>query len=137
MTFVSVMGWEARYVGLPYVDGGRDWHGVDCWGLVRLALMEERGSGLPAYGEISARDMLRIARAMEHGKDAEVWLAVDAPQALDVLVMRPAGRSWVGHVGIMVDGRTVLHAEAGVNACLVPVDHWSIAHRIIGFRRHK
>ena len=130
------MGWENRYVGLPYIDGGRDFCGVDCWGLVRLVLREECGVDLPKYGDISARDLLRIARAMETGKDEEIWREEMTPRAFDVVVMRLPSRAWPGHVGVMVDGKTMLHTEKGADACLVPLDHWSVAGRVIGFRRH-
>jgi cell wall-associated NlpC family hydrolase len=42
-----------RYIGIPYVVGGRDIHGLDCYGLVWLAEREIWGKELPClvYGQ--------------------------------------------------------------------------------------
>jgi cell wall-associated NlpC family hydrolase len=77
------------FVGAPYLWGGRTRWGIDCSGLVQVAL---------AAGGISApRDS-----DMQH--DA-LGRAVESPQRGD-LVFFP------GHVGIMVDQTEMLHANA-------------------------
>jgi cell wall-associated NlpC family hydrolase len=126
------MHWSARYVGLPFGMG----HGeVTCWSLVAMVYRDRLGVELPAYGEISARDLVRIARTMEARKD-DGWCEVAVPAAFDVCLMRsPRGGSAVCHVGVMVDGGRVLHVEEATAAVVVPVRHASIAGRILGFRR--
>ena len=37
------------WVGIPYREGGRDRSGCDCWGIVRLYLMETHGLELPSF----------------------------------------------------------------------------------------
>ena len=56
---VSV-NWTSRYVGIPFVDGGRGIDGLDCWGLFLLVYLEQFGIELPSYGEISAMDLLTV-----------------------------------------------------------------------------
>lgn len=131
------MTWAGRYIGLPFIDGGRGPVAVDCWGLVRLVYAQERGIELPTYGEISAGALLTITRAIRAGQEApEVWRQVEAPQAFDVGVMR-GGASWRPcHVGVMVDGETVLHVEKDSATCLEPINGQVMKHRIIGFWRH-
>lgn len=129
------MDWWARYVGIPFVDGGRGFDGLDCWGLVRLIYAEQAGLELPLYGEISARDLAAVARAIRTGQDA--WFEPERPAALDAVTMRLTSRSWVGHVGVMVDARRLIHIEEKTAAAVVPVDHFTVRDRIAGYRRHR
>lgn len=39
--------WVKKYVGIPFVSGGRTAKGADCYGLVRLILNNEYGYNLP------------------------------------------------------------------------------------------
>lgn len=129
--------WTARYVGRPFSEDGLGPRAYHCWGLVRAVYRDCLGIDLPTYGEISARDLSRAARAIGAGQDVEPWHDVDTPQAYDVCVMALPRRRWPGHVGVMVDSRTVMHVEAATHVCVVPVDHFSIRHRVMGYRRHR
>ena len=128
------MSWWGPYVGSPFVDGGRDIEGLDCWGLVRLAFADHLGIELPDYGEVSARDLLRVARAIGGGQEA--WEAVEHPRAFDVALLRLYSRSWIGHVGLMIDARHMLHTERASAAAVVQLDHYTVRDRLAGFRRY-
>lgn len=125
----------SRYVGIPFLDGGRDRAGCDCWGLVRLVLRERAGIEVPTYGEISAADLVRVTDTIRTEADRGPWLEVgcDQVRAFDVCLLR--GRPL--HVGIMRDPLHVLHVEAKTAAVIVPLTHPSVSFRIIGFRRHR
>ncbi|PTV94013.1 NlpC/P60 family protein [Rhodobacter aestuarii] len=124
--------WWERYIGLPFGEGPGE---VTCWGLVVAVYGRELSIDLPLYGEISAHDLIRIARAMEKGKD-DGWQAVESPQAFDVVLMRaPNGGAAVVHVGVMIDEARLLHVEEASHAVIVPISHWSVARRILGYRR--
>lgn len=127
------MIWWGRYVGVPFVDMGRAIEGLDCWGLIKIIYAEQLGIDLPDYGEISANDLLRVARAMKNGQ--ERWEAVDKPQEFDLVALRLYDRGWVGHVGVMVDGKRMLHTESTIEASVVPLDHFTVRDRVAGFRR--
>lgn len=129
------------FVGIPFRDGGRDRSGCDCWGLVRLVHAELAGVDLPAYGEIAASNLLAIVRAMDTGaQDAAVWRRVDdlPRRALDVVTMRGFGATGRAplHVGVMLDPRRLLHVEESTDSVTVPLDHPSVAGRLLGFHRH-
>lgn len=81
-----------RYLGQPYIWGGRGHHGVDCSGLVQVALA---ACGISAPRDT---DMQResIGRPLEAG----------APLRRGDIVFFPS------HVGIMSDADTLLHANA-------------------------
>lgn len=125
--------WWERYVGLPFGEGQGE---VTCWGLVVMVYAREMGIELPLYGEIPARDLLRIARAMKAGDATDGWRVVALPQAFDVVAMRgPTGGAAVVHVGVMIDRTRMLHVEEASHAVIVPVTHWTVASRITGYRR--
>lgn len=132
---------RVSYVGIPFRDGGRDRGGCDCWGLFRL-VYADHGIDLPIYGEIGATEMLRIAREFKHETESgEVWRRADhlPRQRLDAVVMRRAsevdGPAW--HIGVMLDGKRMLHTELATDSVLVPLAHHSVASRITGFYRHR
>ena len=126
------MSFWGKYIGVPFVDGGRDLAGFDCWGAIWLAY-RERGIKLPSYGEVSALDLRRVAREIEGGQEA--WRPVKTPREFDVVLLRIQSRAWVGHVGLMVDGRRMLHTEKASAAVVVPLDHYTVRTRVAGFRR--
>jgi cell wall-associated NlpC family hydrolase len=86
--FVAV---AEKFLEAPYLWGGRTWEGLDCSGLAQTALT--------AAGRPSPRDTDMMEAAL--GKP----LAVDAPLQRGDLVF------WKGHVGIMRDSATLLHAN--------------------------
>ncbi len=80
------------FLGAPYVWGGNSWTGLDCSGLVQMALLR---AGLPC------------PRDSDH-QETELGQAVDPDGGYrrGDLVFFP------GHVGVMTDGETLLHANA-------------------------
>ena len=91
----STQDWVAvaeRFVGVPYVWGGRSALGLDCSALVQLAL-DQAGIACP-----------RDSDMQENG----VGAAIDGTHGLK----RGDLVFWPGHVGIMVDETSMLHANA-------------------------
>lgn len=119
------MTWVQNYIGLPY----RQHH---CWGLVRKVYAEQLGVTLPAYGEISASDLIAVARQIARDS-ARDWQRVEAPAEFDVAVLR--ARSGGVHVGVVTQPGWMLHTEAATDAVHVPISHLSVRGRITGFWR--
>lgn len=141
--FYETDRWLDRYVGLPFVDGGREFAdgGFDCWGLVRRILVDDAGVDVPSYSETPAADLGGVERDLgEAVANPALWQAVTFPRRFDVALMR--GRSARGgpeipaHVGIMVDGVRVIHTEIAISAAVVAIAHPMLRYRIVGFYRH-
>jgi cell wall-associated NlpC family hydrolase len=97
--FVAV---AERFVGAPYVWGGKTRLGLDCSGLVQVALH--------AAGHDCPRDSdMQLA---ELGRELVVRSDLDGLQRGDLVF-------WQGHVGIMTDGFLLLHANAHHMAAVV------------------
>lgn len=123
-----------RYIGLPFGQGPGE---VTCWSLVTAFYADQFGIDLPEFGDISPRDLVRVAREMREGAAATCWIDPASPVTGDVVLMRSArGGRAVCHVGILADCRRVLHAEETTGSVVVPIDHFTIRGRIAGFRRY-
>lgn len=124
-----------RFVGIPFVDRGRDFDGVDCWGLVRLVYDRAFGIRLPCFSESyeSANDRRMVADLIDEGRGSP-WRPVIVPKTGDVAVIRRGGLPT--HVGVVV-GYRLLHADRGAASSLVPLDHVRIRRRLAGYYRHE
>ncbi len=90
--FVAV---AQRFLGAPYLWGGRDGLGVDCSGLVQQALL--------ACGRACPRDT---------DQQAQMGVPVEDLQRGDLVF-------WRGHVGILLDPETLLHANGHHMAVII------------------
>lgn len=81
-----------RFMGVPYLWGGNSTWGMDCSGAVQLAL-EAAGNACPRDTDMQQADLGTL-------------LPEDAALLRGDLVF------WNGHVGVMQDSETLLHANA-------------------------
>lgn len=89
--FVAV---AERFVGTPYLWGGKSSFGIDCSGLVQIAL-NAAGMPCPRDTDMQQDDLGRPLEAAESGK----------LQRGDLIF-------WKGHVAIVRDALTIVHANA-------------------------
>lgn len=127
--------WAEKYVGLSFLDGGRDFTGLDCWGLVRLVLKRECKIEVPSYGEISATELAKVANMIASESIGEPWVPSINVQKFDVAVIHR--RQSPIHVGIMVSSTMILHIEQSTLSVLVSLQNGSMKFRAISFFRHR
>lgn len=131
---MNAPAWTSRYVGLSYQDCGRTRAGLDCWGLVRLALEAEFGiQGLPDFAGQYSRSRDRAIPQI-FADELRKWHRVEAPVAGDIVVLRLNGRPW--HVGLMVSQETMLTIDRGTLSCLERLESPRWTGRLDGFYRY-
>lgn len=134
---MTLMEFLHRVVGLDYRDGGRDWSGVDCWGLIALAYWDVLGVELSDYGDVAPEDALSVRRAIQGGAAQPPWQPVPDPAPMDVALIRlPHGRT-AGHVGLVVPGGMILHAQRAAGIIQERAARPTLRPRIIGYVRHE
>lgn len=130
------MTWWSDLVGLPYEDNARGPDRFDCWGLVRYVLLRERGIVLPLHDGVETRDIGAVSQQMAAQAALGPFVAVSDPAAFDVVLMTRSPTTHVpGHVGIMVTSRQMLHVWRRTDSCVVRLDDYRVATRILGFYR--
>ena len=85
------MSWALRFLGVPYLWGGRTSLGLDCSALVQVSLM---AAGVPVLRDT---DMQATT--------------IGVPVAGGVSLMRGDLIYWKGHVALVVDGESIVHAS--------------------------
>lgn len=128
----------ARAIGTPFLPGGREFGGWDCWGLVLVGHREVLGAALSPYGDVETANRMAVGRSIRAGASgAEPFVRVETPTQMDVVVMRlPNGRSF-GHVGLYDGVGGVLHVEESSATVIERLDSATMRGRVIGFWRHQ
>lgn len=128
------MSWFNNYVGIPYEHLGRSSNGADCYGLVRLALLENFQIQIPELTTESApteRALRKELLALRRN-----WVKVEDTQEGDAIIFRIAGGA--NHVGIVIGVDSLfLHTEPRKNAV---IESWKSPywkHLVDSVWRHK
>ena len=129
----DVAPWAKDYVGIPFVSGGRDRSGADCYGLVRMVRTEQFGDDLPLFSDdygdadnfAETEKLLRAQRPLLAGRRAE------PPDAGDVCVITVHGLP--AHLGIYAGGGYLLHTLKKTGSVLQRTGDPHFAGRIEGW----
>ncbi|WP_119305222.1 NlpC/P60 family protein [Dongia deserti] len=153
--------WARAYIGLPWKELGRDRAGVDCWGLVRLPLLEVFGCDTPlhdtGYVGCGRRDVSNIAALIAAGKGTwpviaeapyyrnqavrptaltdDYWLCpIGDERPGDLLLIRQHGAE--SHIALVAGGGHMLHIEEGTDSVCESYIDGQWRRRIVGIYRH-
>ncbi len=131
--------WVNDYIGVPFLDGGRNLKGADCWGLLTIVLEEQFSVVVPHYGNYTygTEDEIEIAArriAEESTKPPWVQVGLDVAKSGDVLLLRILGHPI--HVSTVVAPCLMLHTSRGINSVIEEYDGYMWRNRILGVFRH-
>lgn len=122
-----------EFIGIPYLEGGRDYTGVDCWGLVLLFYRDFFGEDLvdPANGKAVSQD--EAARLMDVEKATIQAAPVPVPEIGDIALMAFRGRPI--HVGVYVGNGRLLHVMKGIDSVIESWESPRLRGRVRGYYR--
>jgi cell wall-associated NlpC family hydrolase len=128
-----VCPWVRKYVGIPFVSGGRAMDGCDCYGLVRLVLRDEYGINLPELsGDYSdALNLAETARLFAEKRPVLAAGKLPGPREGAVVAMLEHGRP--AHLGISAGDGHILHTGARTGAVCQRETHPGLRGRIEGY----
>lgn len=129
--------WAGHYIGAPFKERGRDIKGLDCWGLVRLILMEQFDIYPPSYTTSYASSVNEKQLGPLVRRETLNWQHIrpNDEQCGDVVVLRMRGEPM--HVGLVLGDKTMIHIERGINSVLENYNTLRWKKRVVGFFRYK
>ena len=122
--------WSNKYIGIPFQEKGRDFTGLDCWGLVRLIYDQEFNIKLPSF-----TDSYNDTNDGEHLQDLisqhkENW-APSQPKEGAVVLFRIMGHE--SHVGVCISETHFIHVREGQTTVVESLGSITWKNRLIGF----
>lgn len=122
-----------KYIGLKYKEKGRDFDGLDCWGLVRLFYKNEYQIDLPSFSsEYELDDTKRIEELIAQYKEG--WESTDSREVGSIVLFRVLGTE--SHVGIVVNEDQFLHVRENSDSAIEAFDSPYWKKRIVGFFKY-
>ena len=111
-----------KYIGIPYVTGGEDFNGVDCYTICRLFSKNELHKELPDHsklyrdGSVTKQAQDAIEQAFDEWEKSlsSEWIEVDEPDIGDIIIFNFYGAPT--HCAIYIGNNTCLHACEGMGS---------------------
>ena len=120
-------------IGIPFLDGGRDYHtGLDCYGLV-MEIYRRNGIVLPEYyAPALESEMVNIA--YQGALMTGVWTPAPIDNLPELAVMGIHFNSpLVNHTGVYLGNGKFIHTREKIGVCIDSINSPAWRHRIEGY----
>lgn len=116
--------WTLKYMNIPFLDNGRDFSGIDCYGLIRLIYKEECNMDLPVHTDWScAKTWAKLKVRFKSQFDVRNAFVIDEntfadvidgnPKRFDILVFYDNKKRVAEHLGLHIGGDRFIHIFDG------------------------
>ncbi len=114
-------------IGVPFIDGGRDSNGYDCWGLAKEMFFRQNIS-VDDY-DISAMHTVEISTKLKDHENE--WEKIDVPIIGCLVLMRLLDQGWANHVGIYLGNNKFIHSYQKTGVVIDKINRWH--GRVVGY----
>ncbi|MCQ2082740.1 MAG: NlpC/P60 family protein [Lachnospiraceae bacterium] len=103
--------WVNKYVGIPFVSLGRTMEGCDCYGLIRLILLNEYNYKLPLLtaGYSDALETDKTSTLFQDNVPLIISQKIEAPEEKAVALIQTRGL--LSHVALYAGDDYIIHAR--------------------------
>lgn len=126
--------WVQDYIGIPFQSGGRDRAGLDCYGLIRLVLMEQYGCKLPLLdGKYDNALNLYDTSPLFFQQLPILTEKIAGPQERAIALLEM--HQLPCHLGLFCGSESIIHSRAGVGVVAERLDSRRLSGKIVGWYR--
>jgi cell wall-associated NlpC family hydrolase len=125
-----------KYIGIPYEFGGRDFDGIDCFGLVKIFYENEFNIILPDYPENLNITSLEEVRNSDYfiGNICNQFHQIDEDERkLGDVILFMINSTTPNHIGVVVDKFNFLNVNDRQSTHIAKIAKWK--KFIVGFYR--
>lgn len=137
--------WIEKYIGIPYLELGREKNGVDCYGLCYQIYKNELGIEIPDYFGTGFQDLIdenakkKLKEELQNfilDESEKEWIEVPLSEAkeFDLVLFNICG--YIVHIGIMISKDSMLHSFNGMD-CVIEKLGQKWTGRVHKLVRHK
>ena len=121
-----------KYIGIPFVSGGRTIEGCDCYGLVRLVFHNELGIDLPDVDGYANALIPELTNPLfEKYSPLILGERHESPEPNDMALILNHGLPT--HIGVYVGDMYILHTVRRIGSCLQRITDRDLTGRIEGY----
>lgn len=124
-----------KYIGIPFVLGGREYTGCDCYGLVRLFYEDYFNIILPKYDLYKQFDSILLYTLIDCNKSLLDFEQIDKPEFGDVGLYNFYGNPT--HLTIYIGNDKILHIMRGTDSVIEKYNSPRLRGRFNGWYHKK